>query len=588
VSDRDDRIDRLERRVRSLEDELAVRELISEDGPDAAGATGDADTTVRHLLLARATDHGAALRFEGRTWSWAEHVAESARRSRWLLERLDPDRPAHVGVLLENVPEFSFLLGAAGLSGITLVGLNPTRSAPDLRRDVEHTDCQLVLTDLGCFGWMGRTDLGDVEVLDVGTAGHVAALAAYDDRPPGIGVGPEATLLLIFTSGTTSAPKAVICSQRKIAWTAASAAARRYRPGDVAYSAMPLFHSGAIMAVWAPMLAVGGTVVLRRRFSASAYIDDVRTHGCTIAHYVGKPLAYVLAQPEGDDDADNPLRAVFGNEGAAHDIVEFSRRFDCEVFDGYGSTELGISIRRVDGTPPQAMGRPTGGDVRVVDPDTGRECAPARFGPDGTLLNADEAVGELVRLDGPGLFEGYYANPEADRERYRDGVFHSGDLAYRDTDGFFYFAGRTGEWLRVDGENLAVAPIERALSELEGVLAVAVFAVPDPQVGDVPMAAMVPGPGRRVDAGALDAWWAARADLSSKARPRFVRVTDQLEQTATYKTVKRGMAAERWECADPVYWAPDPDVPYRLLTDTDRAGLREAFTERGRAHLLSS
>jgi fatty-acyl-CoA synthase len=422
----------------------------------------------------------------------------------------------------------------------------------------------------------------------VGTAGHVTALGSYDDRPPGIHVGPDATLLLIFTSGTTSAPKAVICSQRKIAWTASSAASRRYQPGDVAYSAMPLFHSGAIMAVWAPMLALGGTVVLRRRFSASAYVDDIRAHGCTIAHYVGKPLAYVLAQPARDDDADNPLRAVFGNEGSAHDIAEFARRFDCEVYDGYGSTELGISIRRVDGTPPQALGRPADGDVRVVDPETGRECALARFGPDGALLNADEAVGELVRLDGPGLFEGYYANPEADRERYRDGVFHSGDLAYRDADGFFYFAGRTGEWLRVDGENLAVAPIERALSQLPGVLSVAVYAVPDPAVGDLPMAAVVPAPGRTVDAAALDAWWRDRADLSPKARPRFVRVRADLEQTATYKTVKRAMSGEQWDVADPVYWAPGPAVPYRQLSDADRGALRSAFAERGRSHLLPS
>jgi fatty-acyl-CoA synthase len=549
---------------------------------------GPTETTVRDLLLARAGDDGVALRFEGRAWSWAEHVAESGRWARWLLGRLDPSRPRHVGVLLENVPEFSFLLGAAGLSGVTLVGLNPTRSAAELRRDVEHTDCQLVLTDPASLGRLDRKGLGHVAVLDVGEAGHTVALGADDGGPPDVEVGPDATLLLIFTSGTTSAPKAVICSQRKIAWTASSAAARRYQPGDVAYSAMPLFHSGAIMAVWAPMLALGGTVVLRRRFSASAYIDDIRAHGCTIAHYVGKPLAYVLAQPERDDDADNPLRAVFGNEGSAHDIAEFSRRFDCEVFDGYGSTELGISLRRVDGTPPEALGRPVEGDVRVVDPASGRECAPARFGPDGALLNADEAVGELVRLDGPGLFEGYYANPEADRERYRDGVFHSGDLAYRDADGFLYFAGRTGEWLRVDGENLAVAPIERALSQLPGVLSVAVYAVPDPAVGDLPMAAVVPAPGRTVDAAALDAWWRARADLSPKARPRFVRVSAALEQTATYKTVKRAMTGEQWDVADPVYWAPGPAAPYRQLTDADRAALRSAFAERGRSHLLPS
>lgn len=547
----------------------------------------DEATTVRDLVLARTGDTGTALRFEDRSWTWGEYVTVSARWANWLRSGLDDDGPPHVGVLLENVPEYAFLLGAAALSGIALVGLNPTRSVSELRRDLEHTDCQLVITERDRFAWLADADLDGPGVVDVADPAHAAELAAADDQPPATQVDPSAPLLLIFTSGTTSAPKAVICSQRKIAWTATSAGARRYRADDVAYSSMPLFHSGAIMAMWAPMLGVGGTLVLRRRFSASRFIDDVRRHGCTIAHYVGKPLAYVLAQPARDDDADNPLRAVFGNEGSARDIAEFARRFDCDVHDGYGSTELGISIRRVDGTPPQALGMPADGDVRVVDVDTGRECPRARFDADGRLVNEAEAVGELVRLDGPGLFEGYYANPEADAERVRDGVFHSGDLAYRDEDGFFYFAGRTGEWLRVDGENLAVAPIERALARVPGALSVAVYAVPDPRVGDLPMAAVVPAPDASIDAATVQRWWEGCDELSVKARPRFVRVTASLEQTATYKTRKQRLAAEQWAVDDPVLWAPAPEAPYRELTSDDRAQLRDLFEQGGRAHLLA-
>jgi fatty-acyl-CoA synthase len=548
--------------------------------------TATTDTTVRTLLLARAEDEGPALRFEDRIWSWRDYLAESARWARWLDARLDADRPRHVGVLLENVPEFAFLLGAAGLSGITLVGLNPTRAREELRRDASHTDVQLVLTESATFG-ASTEGLAGRLVVDVDDPQVVAEVAAQDRTPPSVDVAPDDRMLLVFTSGTTADPKAVICSQRKIAWTAESAVARRYTADDVAYCSMPLFHSGAVMAAWAPMLGVGGTVVLRRRFSASSFIDDARRYGCTIAHYVGKPLAYVLAQPPRDDDADNPLRAVFGNEGSARDIAAFAERFACQVVDGYGSTELGISIRRVEGTPPRALGIPADGDVRVIDPDTGRERARARFGPGGQLLNAQEAVGELVRLDGPGLFEGYYANAAADRERFRDGVFHSGDLAYRDADGFFYFAGRTGDWLRVDGENLAIAPIERALAELPEVLTVAVYAVPDPQVGDLPMAAVVPRPGTSLDAGLLDAWWASRSDLSRKARPRFVRVTDQLEITATYKTRKHRLTAVGWWGSDdPVLWAPSPSASYRELLPADRASLRARFATSDRSHLL--
>ena len=543
--------------------------------------------TVRELLIARQDEVETALCFEDRAWSWDHYVAESSRWGRQLWGMLSDDRPRHVGVLLENVPEFAFLLGAAGLTGITLVGLNPTRSPQELARDATHTDCQLVVAASDLLRQVGTQELGSARMLDIDEPWLRLAVADQPGTVPDVPVHPTDRFLLIFTSGTTSDPKAVICSQRKIAWTANSAIERAYRPGDVAYSSMPLFHSGAIMAVWAPMLGAGGTTVLRRRFSASGFLPDIRRYGCTIAHYVGKPLSYVLAQPERSDDADNPLRTVFGNEGSARDIAEFSRRFDCEVRDGYGSTELGIRISRVEGTPDGALGRPAGGDVRVVDSETGRECRRARFDADGRLLNPEEAVGELVRLDGPGLFEGYYNNPEADRERYRDGVYHSGDLAYRDEDDFFYFAGRTGEWLRVDGENLAVMPIERALAELPGAASVAVYAVPDPAVGDVPMAAVVPRDGVDIDAEALQRWWDARRDLSPKARPRFVRVTDRLSQTATYKTVKRRLAAEQWHTEDPVLWTPSARAPYRWLSREDRQGLRASFRERGRDHLLS-
>ena len=109
---------------------------------------------------------------------------------------------------------------------------------------------------------------------------------------------------------------------------------------------MPLFHSNAVIAGWAPTLAVGATVALKRRFSASQFIPDCRAVGATYANYVGTPLSYVLAQPPQPDDRDNALTRVFGNEGAPADLERFGERFGCEVIDGFGSTEGGISISR--------------------------------------------------------------------------------------------------------------------------------------------------------------------------------------------------------------------------------------------------
>ena len=278
--------------------------------------------TVTGLLLAQASSSRPGLCFEDRRWSWQEHVSECARYAAALRARRRPDRPFQVGVLADNLPEFSFLLGGCAFAG--------------------------------------------------------AAIA------------------------------------------------------------------------------------LRRRFSASGFLPDVRAFGATYANYVGKPLSYVLATPVRADDADNPLRIAYGNEGAASDLARFAERFGCHVIDGFGSTEGGVAVTRTPDTPPGALGKLADG-VAVLNRETGRQCPPASFGPGGELLNPAEAVGEFVNTRGAGLFAGYYHDAEADASRMRDGMYWSGDLGYADSRGFCWFAGRAAGWLRIDGENLGTAPVERVL-----------------------------------------------------------------------------------------------------------------------------
>ena len=157
-----------------------------------------------------------------------------------------------------------------------------------------------------------------------------------------------------------------------------------FEPDDVCYCPMPLFHGNAIMALWAPALAVGASVALAGRFSASRFLADVRHFGATRFTYVGKALAYVLATPERDDDGDNPLRQGFGTEASAPDRAIFERRFGCRLVEGYGSSEGGTSINVTPDTPPGSLGLPLPtDDVAVIDPDTGRECDRARFDAGG-------------------------------------------------------------------------------------------------------------------------------------------------------------------------------------------------------------
>ncbi len=443
--------------------------------------------TIASLLVARAADDHGGIRTDERAWTWAEVVAESAARA--ALFQQDGLAGRHIGVLLENVPEYVFLLGGAALSGSVIVGINPTRRGSELARDIRHTDCAVVLTDSSHAAPprrpRRRRRRTPRRLAGVGGPGgaHAEARRCPSELP-----GPDALLVLLFTSGSTGAPKAVQMSQGRAARTVAAAAAV-FTPDDVLYCAMPLFHGNALLANMFPALVSGATVALRERFSASSFLADVRRHGCTYFNYVGRVLSYVLAQPEAPDDADNPLRWCMGSEASPRDRREFRRRFGCHVTEGYSSSEGAVIIQPFAGMPPEALGRPDEGiDVAVVDPETGEERPRARFDERRALLNPAEAIGEMVRRDGLSSFEGYYDNPEANAERSRLGWYWSGDLGYRDEEGTFYFAGRSSDWLRVDGENFAARPVERIIERFPGVVSVVVYGVPDPLSGDQVMA----------------------------------------------------------------------------------------------------
>jgi fatty-acyl-CoA synthase len=495
----------------------------------------DALPTVADLLAPLVDIDDRGVHFEDSFVSWRDHLRQGAAVAAALRARLDPSRPPHVGVLLENTPFFSSVLVAAGMTGIVPVGLNPVRRGAALHRDIDHADCQLILADTNSAG-----TLGDIDHINVDSAAWVDEVAAHRDAEIRFQTATADDLfMLIYTSGTSGNPKAVMCSHGKVAVAGVTMTDRfGLGPSDVCYASMPLFHSNAVLVGWAVALACRGSMVLRRKFSASGFLPDVRHYGATYANYVGKPLSYVLATPERPDDADNPLRSVYGNEGAHADIDRFADRFGCRVIDGFGSTEGGIAIGRTPDTPDGALG-PMPDGIEIIDVDTGQPC------PVG-------AVGELVNVGGPGRFEGYYNDPEANAQRMAGGIYHSGDLAYRDEAGYAYFAGRLGDWLRVDGENLGTAPIERVLARYPDVTEVAVYAVPDPAVGDQVMAALVLASGAEFDTDKFRAFLAEQTDLGPKQWPSYVRVSTSLPRTATFKVLKRQLSAEGLDCADPV------------------------------------
>ncbi|MDA2889596.1 AMP-binding protein [Mycolicibacterium sp. BiH015] len=545
---------------------------------------------IATMLLDRVGDEHLGLRTREHDWTWDEVVGESAARASLATGLHDRKLgPLHIGVLLDNVPDFAFWLGGAALSAATIVGLNPTRGAADLSADIRHADCQLIVTDTAGAQRLNALDHGVFpdRVLVVDDPAYQRRLDAHRGKPAAAAdAGADSLFLLLFTSGTTGTSKAVRCSQGRLARIAYAATDKfGHHRGDVDYCCMPLFHGNALMALWAPALANGATICLTPSFSASRFLSDVRYFDATFFTYVGKALAYLMATPERPDDADNTLTRGFGTEASPEDQAEFRRRFGAELFEGYGSSEGGAVATPDPAAPPTALGRPAHDGVSVVDPETMRPCPPAVLDPQGRVLNGDEAVGEIVDRRGAGDFEGYYRNDAADADRLRNGWYWSGDLGYIDGAGFLYFAGRRGDWIRVDGENISALTVERVLRRHPGVITAGVYGVPDPRSGDQIMAAVEVAEPDSFDANALADFLTQQKDLGSKGFPRLLRVSANLPATGSNKVLKRELQAQRWYTDDAVYrWTGRGRPEYRRMTDADRAALDAEFATHGREH----
>jgi fatty-acyl-CoA synthase len=535
--------------------------------------------TVSAMLRRNGTLGDApAVKFEDEVWSHARLWHEVRRWADWMasLRPLDGS-PFHVGVLLDNSPDYLCALGAAALTGATLVGVNPTRVGPELARDLDHADLVAVVTE----------DRHRPLLADIGVVPAEPELPAepspWDD--PSADPDVSTRWLLVFTSGTSSAPKAVICSQRRLLTTG-----ERMRilldvgPSDTGYLCMPLFHSNALMVGMMPALIAGASLAVTRRFSASGWLADVRRHQVTYWNYTGKPLAYLLATPERPDDRDNLLTRAYGNEGNSTVVDAFTARFGVAVIDGFGPTEGGIGIMRTPTDPPGSLGH--GQDkVWVVDAD-GNRLPRAVFGADGLLANAEDCVGEIVNTAGPGPFEGYWRNEEATARAVRGGWYWTGDLGYVDDDGFVYFAGRASDWIRVDGENFPAGPIEVAVTSHPDVVGGAVYGIPAGDSGDAVMTALVLRDGAALDPAEFATWIDNHPGMGPKWRPIYVRITTDLPRTPTHKVLHRVLQqhkVRRDRVGGDVLWhRPRGAAAYEIFTALDEAALHQQFLDAGR------
>ena len=500
----------------------------------------------------------------------------SSRRSRGAAPALwdsyrDRTKPPHIGVLLDNTPEYLFWLGAAAISRSVVVGINATYRGAELARLIDHCECQVLVTSDTYTGVLADAPSGVPadRVFETHTERYAELLGAADvDRtwePP----TSDDLFLLIFTSGSTGFPKAVRCTQGRFATTGRGAAAIGASvPAKPCTRRCPC-STAARCSPGSPARSTRRCRSGRaRRFSASRHHVRHPPDGATMLAYTGKVLNYILAVPPSPDDASSPLSSRSATRRPRPTSARSPRGSTARCATATARPRDSSSSAATPSMPAGALGT-ADDNIAVYDPETGEECPRARFDADGRLMNAAEAVGEIVNTDPRDHVRGLLQQRGGARvSKVRGGIYWSGDLAYRDDDGWFYFAGRSNEWFRVDGENFAAAPVERIVARHPHVRSVAVYAVPDEPVGDRVMVAVEVDDVDAVRHRGVRRVPRAQPDLGTKWVPSFVRVSAELPKLASMKLDKTSLRREAWRAPD-TWWRPARGERLRRMSSAD-------------------
>jgi len=483
----------------------------------------------------------------------------------------------HVGVFMQNIPEFFFLLGGCAFTNATLVGVNNAQLGEKLSFDINNIDMHVLFVDHAGQPGTDGTFLDTVRKAreDFGFK-NLTEEFIFVTEPPGgempssiktipqkllesadsaaafnpVSLDPTRAAVIIFTSGTTGAPKGIEVTWQKLYDTGVvGTRILSYTKDDVGYVCMPVNHSNSLYLNIMPALLNGARILLRRRFSVSNFVRDLEESGATVWNCVGDPVQYVINHVHGTvgpraDYSRLPLRTVISTGTNAPNRGIFTKMFGLDLFtEVYGSTES-AAIAAVDAaTPEYSVGRLLK-DVRIISESTGRECEPARVDDTGRILNLDTSAGEIVVSQGSlgaSAFTGYYRLPEESARKIMllDGeeFYCMGDLGAIVEGGgerYLIFLGRTGDWIRFKGENWTPVDAEKVVKKYEGITNAGIIGVPQSRGReDDPMYVIeVENPG----AFEIEPFLAFCLDrLPHYMQPRFIRIVKGMPLTETMK-----------------------------------------------------
>jgi fatty-acyl-CoA synthase len=575
--------------------------------------------------------------FEGAPYTYGEVYRQSKRYADFfrserkkIVDRgsLKKSDRFSIGIYMDNTPEFLFAAFAAGLSNSILFAINTGFRGDTLAKVVEKANIthlivnsstlEEVLRALPDIHTIGRDNIlfvgDDQAARDKGFRSLEEAVIAAEtqayplDTPPIDNFSP---VLIIYTSGTSGLPKGVPCTHVKM--FGAGAVVRRevhLTRKDRGYVCMPLFHSNAWYIGVLSQLIAGGSFVLKRRFSASAFEEDILEHGVTFMNYVGQPLHYIVSALEkkyGSGEAvekalakhpANRFRKAYGNGASVVDRKKLTLFLGMEhIYEIYGSTEAVITSANKPGDPIESVGEVPKSVVVLDEQD--RECAPGEVDDKGQLVNYDQAVGEICRIrSGKGelAFDGYFADASATQKKFRGGFYHSGDLGHiRLVNGkrYLFFNGRTDDWIRKDGENFSAENVLEYAQAIPCVDIAIAYGTPSEVSDENVMIAVQLKHGSTFDPEQVYAWYRQKqkeGGLDPKWMPDYIRIVDVFPLTDTQKIIVRPYKKENYNIeSNPtmeIYYRMRGDNTYKKLTQERYQEIKELFRNNGREALL--
>jgi crotonobetaine/carnitine-CoA ligase len=498
---------------------------------------------------------------DGGTLTFAQAEADVARTAGFFAD-LGVKPGDMVAVLLPNSLDFVRVWLGLGRLGAVAVLLNTELTGGFLRHQLESSGATLAVLDrarIGALQAIGGelTQLRRIIVVDADglvDAERFEAIAWQSWKAATAYAGPlprpQDIACIMYTSGTSGPSKGVLMPHAHCyLYGLGTIDALQLTPQDRYYIVLPLFHANGLLMQLGSTLIAGIPAVVRTRFSASTWLEDVRDHGATVTNTLGAVAAFILSQPPSTGDRDHRLRAIMSAPNVDEHEAAFRERFGVkDVVSGFGLTEVNIPVwGRIGHARPGAAGwvREDYFELVVADPET------------DTLLPPGELGEILVRPKVPfGFMAGYHGMPDKTVEAWRNLWFHTGDAGVMDESGLLTFVDRIKDCIRRRGENISAAEVEAAVMQRPGVAEVAAYAVPSSLHGgeDEVMLAVVPMPGCDLTPTAVADY--ARKVLPRFAQPRFIELVAELPKTATGKVQR---AQLRTQGVGPATWDSETD-----------------------------